>query len=810
MIRVLKGRNPKPRPRVLRPACFGFKFREDKLLPHNHLFNRRAFLQQTATLAGASALSVSSYPRTPREAALTIELDRRREALEVLLKILPPTKTKFTGRINALDKTWEEWVRRTGELPPDFDSMPSIPGLPEPRLTTREEWPHERQRIRALFEQWVWGKMPPPPDNLRAVLTGTHDEGGVTVRDVRLEFGPDHRATLRIQLMVPPGHGPFPVFLTNHPRKRPWVATAVRRGYIGCIYFAADPIYGNSDDSDAFIDIYPEYDFSCLARWAWSAMRTVDYLFTLPEVDKTRIALSGHSRNGKQALLAAAFDERLAAVIPSSGNTGECNPWRYTNEMFVNESIEEITRGFPNWFHPRLRFFVGREDKLPVDQNLLMALVAPRGLFMYSAFAETEGGPFGFEQAYRSVLNVYRHFGAEDKLWLHLRDGEHPTTAEDIEVFVDFLDSVFGRKHFPKRETWMNGYTFEAWTRISGESIDPMRYPQRTSGDYNQGNWDQKKIAIQERLRWALGEEPAGIRYPAGSTLGNASYTSDGWMSLLFERPFKAPGMAFAPLPFGDDLKADLYYPENFPAGQRLPLVLWLHPFSYCTGYSRDVKPAFSSLIKHGFAVLAFDQIGFGTRVRNAREFYQRYPQWSLAGEMVVDTRAAIDAGAALNIVDPERIYAVGYALGGKIGLLTAALDDRVKALAVVAGFDPLRLDTAEKGVEGVRQYSHLHGLIPRFGFFAGHEDRLPIDFDEALALIAPRPALIVSPLLDRYAHVEDVRREIDGVRGVYDRLGGADALQFETPLDFNRFPPELQEQVINWLGRLAGTQHSL
>src|ERR1019366_7283404 len=193
----------------------------------------------------------------------------------------------------------------------------------------------------------------------------------ITARDVRLEFGPEHRATLRVQLLIPPGEGPFPVFLTNHPRKRPWVATAVRRGYIGCIYLAADPVYGNSDDSDAFIEIYPEYDFSCLARWAWAAMRTVDYLYNLPEVDKAKIAISGHSRNGKQALLAAAFDERIAAAIPSSGNTCEGNPWRYTSEMFVNESIEEITRGFPNWFHPRLRFFAGREDKLPVDENML-------------------------------------------------------------------------------------------------------------------------------------------------------------------------------------------------------------------------------------------------------------------------------------------------------------------------------------------------------------------------------------------------------------------------------------------------------
>jgi pimeloyl-ACP methyl ester carboxylesterase len=772
--------------------------------------SRRAFFSQTATLAvSGSAVGLIRAARPTSKGASITELERRREYLDALLRILPPCWKNFTGRISACDKSWEEWVHRTGELPPEFEAMPSVPVLPEPNLASPEGWRHERQQIRALFEQWVYGKMPPPPENLRAVVTGTHREGGTTVRDVRLEFGPEHRATLRVQLLIPPGEGPFPVFLTNHGRKRPWVATAVRRGYIGCIYFATDPIYGNGDDSDAYIDIYQDYDFSCLARWAWAGMRAVDYLCTLSEVEKTQIAMSGHSRNGKQALLAAAFDERIGAVIPSSGNSGEDDPWRYTSDMFVNESLEETTGGFPNWFHPRFRFFSGREDKLPVDQNLLMALVAPRGLFMYSAFSEAEGGPFGFEQAYRSALKVYKHFGAEDNLWLNLREGEHPTTAEDIEIFLDFLDSVFGRKHFPKRETWINGYTFENWQKVSCESLDLTQHPKRTPGDFASGPWEEKKSAIRRQIEWALGEEPAGITFPAAHTIDEKVYTSDGWLSLLFGRPLKAPGMASAPVAFGDDLKADLYYPDyedlNHPIeGYSLPLVLWLHPFSYATGYSAGGVSIIHSLVSQGFVVLAFDQIGFGTRVRSAREFYDRYPHWSLMGKMVADTRAALDAATALADIDPARIYAVGYALGGKIGLLTAALDERIKALAVVCGFDPLRLDTTEKGVEGVRQYSHLHGLIPRFGFFAGHEDRLPLDFDEVLALVAPRPALIVAPTLDRYAHVEDVRREIEGARRVYEYYGRANALQINTPVEFNRFSGQLQQQVFDWLGGVA------
>ncbi|MFB3830086.1 MAG: alpha/beta fold hydrolase [Bryobacteraceae bacterium] len=701
---------------------------------------------------------------------------QRREALDVLLKVLSPSNTRITGRITAVDKSWEDWQKRTGELPPDFDAMPSIPGLPDPLqgVKTPAQWEQKRKWIRAQFERWVTGRMPPKPDNLRAAVTATRDEGGVTVRDVRLEFGPGRKATLRVQLMIPPGTGPFPVLMTNHPRTRPWVATAVRRGYIGCIYFATDPKYEHGDDSDAYIEIYPEYDFSCLARWAWAGMRAVDYLHTLPEVDKARIAVTGHSRNGKQALIAAAFDERIGAVIPSSGNTGECDPWRYTSDMFANETIEQITGGFPHWFHPRLRFFAGREDKLPVDQNMLMALVAPRGLLMYSAFSETQGNAFGFEQGYRSVKRVYTFLGHPEKVGLHLRAGEHPTTAGDIENFVDFLDTVFGRKSHPRFETYIHGYTFAGWKAVSQEPA--ARPPGRGA-------------PVSQRQRWALGDEPAGVRFPARTGLKDSGgMTSEGWLGVLLSRPVKIPGAASAGIGFGDDLRGELYYPES--ASGKMPVIVWLHAFSYPTGYSRYARTQFAPFLKRGYAVMAFDQIGFGTRAGHARRFHERYPHWSLLGKMVADTRAAVDALAALQEIDSSRIYLAGYALGGKVGLWTAALEPRVKGVISIAGFTPLRA-AAGKPIEGVRMYSHLHGLVPRFGFYAGNEKNLPVDYDEILGAIAPRPVLVIAPTLDRYAPVQDVRAAVA-------RAGSH--VRIETPVDFNRLPASTLQIAAGWL----------
>ncbi len=764
----------------------------------------------SAILFCCSCVAVAQDSDTPR----------RRELLAETLRVLRPSRTPADGRINAHDKTWEEWLRRTGELPPNFDRLPSIPGLPNPLMTERgpvrtpAEWQRQRQLLCSQIEHWMFGRFPPKPDNLRAVVTASRREGRVTIREVRLEFGPDRRATLRVELVIPDGAGKRPVFLTNHARNRPWIYTAVRRGYIACVYHATDPRYGNGDDSDAWIEVYPQYDFSVLARWAWAASRAVDYLVTLPEVDSAKIGLTGHSRNGKQALLAAAFDDRIGAVIPSSGNSGEGDPWRFTTEPFANESIELLAGVQSHWFHPRLRFFAGREEKLPVDQNTLAALVAPRGLMLYAGYAESAGNPVGFEQAYRDALRVYRFLGREQNVWLHLRDGEHETTAGDAENFIDFFDAIFGRHPRPKTETWIHGYTFENWQRLSGETIDPGAFPLRNfdASSPQPGPW-------RRQLEWALGEEPPGAPEWQLQRMPLEVSTSEGWLAGLFGRPsanaatrerIVKEGMEWVEVPFGDGLKGDLFLPAGRRNGERLPVVVWLHPYSYQYGWSisspwisagtdyrMDQRPSFPSLTQRGFAVLAFDQIGFGARVLDARRFYERYPKWSLMGKMVADTRAAVDSLSTHERIDPARIYLLGYSLGAKVGLLAASLDPRVRGVAAVAGFDPLRLDTAERGVEGIRHFSHIHGLLPRLGFFTGREARLPFDFDAALALVAPRPALVVAPTLDRYARVDDVKAEVEAARAAW---RGKEGLTLEMPEGINKFSRTLQERVFDWL----------
>ena len=115
-------------------------------------------------------------------------------------------------------------------------------------------------------------------------------------------------------------------------------------------------------------------DWGAIAAWAWGLERAVDYLVTDADVDPRRIVVYGHSRNGKAALLAGAFDERIAVVIPHQAGCGGSAPSRQHNPKA--ESVTIINEHFPHWFDAEFKKFAGREDRLPFDQNCLVALCA--------------------------------------------------------------------------------------------------------------------------------------------------------------------------------------------------------------------------------------------------------------------------------------------------------------------------------------------------------------------------------------------------------------------------------------------------
>ena len=367
---------------------------------------------------------------------------------------------------------------------------------------------------------------------------------------------------------------------------------------------------------------------------------------------------------------------------------------------------------------------------------------------------------------------------------------------------------------------WTIGYTFDKWKATTGVVASPIAWPSRTVGDYMDGglglpvktaaDWPAARAKIRERINWTLGVEPPGLKLPsANESRGNAQQ-STGWRGDLFQRPQEEwEFMETDRIQYGDDLSGELYFPRairtgnpaRVPQGVKIPLVLWLHPYSYAMGYSQYTL--WAGLVQAGFAVFCFDQIGFGVRSENSKYFYDRYKEWSLLGKMVTDTRAVIDELVKNRWIDSSRIFVTGYALGGKVALYTAALDERIAGVSVRCAFSPLRPSGDVEPSEGIRHYSHVHGLLPKLGYFTGQPSRIPVDYDEIVASLAPRPALIVAPEMDRYNPVDRVKQSVEASRRAYSLLGAESALEINSVLDFNRWAKFIvQEQ---WLTRAAG-----
>ena len=730
---------------------------------------------------------------------------------------------------------WDEWQKRTGERPPDFDAMPSIPYLPDPlmhhgaRIETASGWSARRAEILDLFKRYVFGTYPEPPGNVTARVHKRHTlAGGAVVRDVVLSFGPDGKAKLHAELAVPPGDGPFPVFMTqrNHVG---WARIALARGYAAVVYDGCD----NADDTQAYKAIWPDHDWSKLCRRAWAAGRALDWLHTLPFIDKLNACITGHSRNGKLSLICGAIDERFNVVISSSSGVGGATPYRLFNEAHFGEGIELITYTFPEWFHPRLRFFAGREDKLPIDANLLLALNAPRVVLVSTALNDPVESVLANERAVDSARDAWELLEADGlrKLYLLWREGGHETTARDIERYIDWCDIHLGKVDVQEKQRLWGSlpeirhftYGFGAWKWRSREAMSPKDYPERrtlgeTLGD-DLTEWRNGQTDRRERMMFLLGKAPPVAARPAISYGSEKSHTG----ILLMRPPVGGPsGIETVALNMGEYVSGRLYAPAGTTKEppkrtrgkkKRLPVAIWLHPDSVPSGYSGayvvgDRHPA--PLAKSGFVAFAYDQIGNGGRLHECTRFYERYPKWSLAGKMVRDALAAAEAVRALPYADPEKVFLVGFGTGGMVAAFAAALDENIAGAAIVSGFTPMRTDTAARPTGGIARYCLWQGsgLLPRLGFFARSEEdarRIPIDFDEILASIAPRPLLCVTPRLDREANNEDVLKALSAVEKVYALHGARASFWHSAPADHRRFSMDIQKDLYAKLRRFAG-----
>lgn len=401
------------------------------------------------------------------------------------------------------------------EWPPVSD-LPVITGLPDPLVMfdgtpvrSVEEWREKRRpELISLFQHYMYGYSPPPPGNFSYTVDHTDNMkygGKATLKLVTLRFGPTGTPEVSLMVVVPNHRdGPAPVFLGlnfpgNHttadfseiPLTRAWVndnwtggkenrasddqrgirewrwpyEMIIERGYAVATIYAGEitPDYDGGFSEGVHKGYFSDgqkrpgpHEWGAVAAWAWGLQRGVDYIMQDNDLDNSGIIVIGHSRLGKAAMVAGAFDERIAVIIPSQAGCGGTSPNRFN----TGESVERINRVFPHWFNDTFKKFGDQVERLPFDQHSLVALAAPRPVLLTNATEDEWADPVGQFNMLVAATPVFEMHGVEgisttafpmenklidSRLGYFIRPGRHDMTETEWQVWMNFCDRHLGR-----------------------------------------------------------------------------------------------------------------------------------------------------------------------------------------------------------------------------------------------------------------------------------------------------------------------------------------------------------------------------
>lgn len=390
--------------------------------------------------------------------------------------------------------------------------------LPDPlvladgaRVGEASGWRSRRVQLLQLFAAHVYGRTPAAALDMKVHVTDEDPralDGRAIRRQVTLTFGTGPQpVAMHLLLYVPnDSRGSVPAFMglnfqgnhAIHPDRGIHLATSwlpdrnegvvnnrateasrgaaasrwpveaiVARGYalVTAYYGDLDP-----DFDDGFRNgVHPLFyapgqdrpasdEWGAIGAWAWGLSRALDYLEQDRAIDHRRVALMGHSRIGKAALWAGAQDERFALVI---SNESGCGGAALSRRQF-GETVADINRAFPHWFAGAFKQYDNREPALPVDQHQLLALIAPRPLYVASAAEDLWADPRGEFLSAVHADPVYRLLGTPGlggasefppvdqpvgaTIGYHVRSGPHDVRRYDWDRYLDFADRHLGTR----------------------------------------------------------------------------------------------------------------------------------------------------------------------------------------------------------------------------------------------------------------------------------------------------------------------------------------------------------------------------
>ncbi len=339
------------------------------------------------------------------------------------------------------------------------------------QITSTDMWEkYRRNEIYTLFENFVYGVAPGCPRDMRFSVKNIERKHNITQKKADIIF-PSFK--IIADIFIPTGNTKkLPAYLLCMHQfeekscnideeldfeiapildivKRGYAVVTMKTSQICPDTFTGEP-YG--DGIFKWID-YPKRDnsWSIIAAWSWGLSRVMDYLQTDKDIDQTRIAVIGHSRSGKTALWAGASDKRFAMVV--SNNSG-CTGAAMTGGK-KGEHVKDINDTF-HWFCENYIKYNDNEKLLPVDQHMLLALIAPRPLYVASSSLDEWADPDSELRSCRLASEVYELYGLDGVITpesieenipyhkgmiaYHRKTGEHSLTKQDWNLFLDFSD----------------------------------------------------------------------------------------------------------------------------------------------------------------------------------------------------------------------------------------------------------------------------------------------------------------------------------------------------------------------------------
>lgn len=369
-----------------------------------------------------------------------------------------------TGYADRQLKEYDSDINYDETRIPHYDLPPLLVTAEGKKITTPEQWRnHRRPQILSLFSNLVYGRVPdaefPIEIENRVLATDKqYMDGKATRKKVLIQFSNENgKASISIQVITPNNATkPSPAFMKlgsgplGHLLDQGFAGVGISHGH----FVAHNEVSFERSIHRLFFkkgQSFPKaHEWGVLAAIAWGHSRVLDYLETDEAIDATRVAIMGHSKTGKAALWAAAQDERFALVISAQSGCAGAALWRRRS----GETLQKMVTRFPYWLCRNAWKFVNQENDLPVDQHMLLALIAPRPVYVASGVDDTWADPRGEYASAYHASQVYRLLGKrgldsdtlpplgeailDRDVGYHIREGAHSVEPYDWQRFMDF------------------------------------------------------------------------------------------------------------------------------------------------------------------------------------------------------------------------------------------------------------------------------------------------------------------------------------------------------------------------------------